>query len=177
MGVTVQELFDLHGKTCLITGATGHLGSTMAVALAEAGSNVIVSSRKLSDARRVVAALPVRHGDQKHHAVVLDQMEDEQSIQQAFNRAAEATGRIDVLVNNGHEALGFDWTNVSGDQFNRQLANATGYFLLARHVRNYAAARSAPASIIMLGSMYGLVGSSRVDLQACKLEYSIVSPK
>jgi len=61
MGTTIQELFDLRGKTCLITGATGHLGSAMASALAEAGACVIGSSRKLAEAQRVAAALPVRY--------------------------------------------------------------------------------------------------------------------
>ena len=48
---------------------------------------------------------------------------------------------------------------MTADQFNRQLANATGYFLLARLLRDHVVQRGAPASIIMLGSMYGVVGS------------------
>jgi gluconate 5-dehydrogenase len=68
-------------------------------------------------------------------------------------------GRIDVLVNNGHDALGNDWTDVTAEQFHNHLNNATGYFLLARHVRNDAVRRQAPASIVMIGSMYGVVGS------------------
>jgi gluconate 5-dehydrogenase len=62
-------------------------------------------------------------------------------------------------VNNGHEGLAADWRTVTGEQFTRQLANATGYFLLARHLRDHAVGRSAPASVILLGSMYGQVGS------------------
>jgi gluconate 5-dehydrogenase len=66
---------------------------------------------------------------------------------------------IDILVNNGHEALAADWTSVTAEQFSRQLANATGYFLLARLLRDHAVSQQRPASIIMLGSMYGVVGS------------------
>ena len=61
-------------------------------------------------------------------------------------------------MNNGNEAQEKKWTDVTADEFTRQLANATGYFLLARLMRNHVVAR-APASIVMLGSMYGLVGS------------------
>lgn len=43
---SLSELFSLEGKTALITGATGHLGSAMAVALADAGATVVVSSRR-----------------------------------------------------------------------------------------------------------------------------------
>ncbi len=70
-----------------------------------------------------------------------------------------AAGRIDVLVNNGHEALGKDWTTVGYEEFSRHLVNAAGYFELSRLVRNEAVARNHGASIILLGSMYGVVGS------------------
>ncbi len=45
------------------------------------------------------------------------------------------------------------------DEFNRSLANATGYFLLARKLHDHAVARGGTASIVMIGSMYGVVGS------------------
>src|SRR5205814_8151025 len=76
-----------------------------------------------------------------------------------FNDGVARAGQIDILVNNGHEGLGKDWTDVTAEQFTRQLANATGYFLLARLVRDHVVARGASASIILLGSMYGQVGS------------------
>ena len=49
---TVHELFDLSGKVVLITGGTGHLGSAMARALAEAGASVVLTSRDAARARR-----------------------------------------------------------------------------------------------------------------------------
>lgn len=154
---TVRELFDLSGKVALITGGTGHLGSAMSRALAEAGATVVISSRDAARARAAAEALPTV-GTARHQGVELDQM-DPASIERGFKEVVALTGHIDVLVNNGHEALGNDWTDVSAEQFSRQLANATGYFLLARHVRNHTVARAGSASIIMLGSMYGLVGS------------------
>jgi len=155
---TVQQLFDLSGRTALVTGASGHLGSAMAAALAEAGCRVIVASRKIETAHVAAEALGgTLHG--KHLAVAFDQM-DETSIGRGFADAMEQSGGgIDILVNNAHEPLAADWRTVTGDQFTRHLANATGYFLLARLVRDAAVARHAPASIILLGSMYGEVGS------------------
>jgi gluconate 5-dehydrogenase len=84
---------------------------------------------------------------------------DPESLERGFAEAVALAGRIDVLVNNGHEAQPADWTSVTAEQFSRQLANATGYVLLARLVRNHAVARRAAASVILLGSMYGLVAS------------------
>jgi gluconate 5-dehydrogenase len=90
--------------------------------------------------------------------VALDHL-DSGSIDRGFQEALAAAGRIDVLVNNGNEGAAADWTSVTAEQFNRQLANATGYFLLSRLVREHAVARGAPVSIVMLGSMYGQVAS------------------
>ena len=154
---TVSQLFDLSGKVALVTGATGHLGGAMSRALAEAGASVVISSRDKARARTAANELPVV-GNTKHHGVQLDYM-DSESIPQGVADAVKAAGRIDILVNNGYERVTADWTDVTGEQFTRQLTNATGCFLLARHVRDHAVERSGGASIIMIGSMYGIVGS------------------
>ncbi len=154
---TVGELFDLTGKRALVTGASGYLGGALARALAEAGASVVVSSRERSRAEAVAATLPTR-GSAVHRAVQLDHM-DESSIDEGFAEVLDLTGGIDVLVNNGHEPQAGDWSDVTGEQFTRQLGNATGYFLLARRIYEDAVQRGDSASIIMLGSMYGLVGS------------------
>ena len=154
---TVRSLFDLSGKTSLITGASGYLGRAMARALAEAGSRVVVTSRDVDRASDAANSLP-DPGGLGHVGVVIDQM-DHDSIQRGFAQAVEKTGRIDILVNNGNQAEAGDIADVTADEFNRQLANATGYFLLARMLRDHAVAQKRPASVIMLGSMYGMVGS------------------
>lgn len=154
---TVQELFDLTGRTALLTGGSGHLGTAMASALAEAGASVVVSSRDRKRAEAAVAALPVA-GEARHRGVEIDH-KDETSIQSGFADAIEHNGGLDILVNNGHDGITDDLKTVSADGFDSQLANATGYFLLARRLRNHAVGRGKPASIILIGSMYGTVGS------------------
>jgi gluconate 5-dehydrogenase len=152
----VLELLSLKGKVALVTGATGHLGSSMADALAEAGASVVVSSRRLAEAREVVGKLP--RVDAGHYAVEIDHMEDG-SIESGFAAAVKAAGRVDVLVNNGHEPIAQDWSSITAEQFNRQLRNLTGYFLLSRLMRDHVIGRGGQGSIILLGSMYGSVGS------------------
>jgi NAD(P)-dependent dehydrogenase (short-subunit alcohol dehydrogenase family) len=154
---TIRQLFDLSGKVALVTGGAGHLGSAMCRALAEAGASVVLASRDEARAVAAAAALPVA-GAARHHGIALDHMQPE-GLERSMARALELAGRIDVLVNNGHEALAADWTSVTAEQFTRQLANATGYFLLARLVRNHAVERRGGASVILLGSMYGQVAS------------------
>ena len=84
---------------------------------------------------------------------------DEATIESGFDSAVEQAGRLDVLVNNGHAAGRSDWTGVTGEEFNQQLANAAGYFLLARRFRDHIVQRKAEGSVVMVGSMYGVVAS------------------
>jgi NAD(P)-dependent dehydrogenase (short-subunit alcohol dehydrogenase family) len=154
---SVQKLFDLSGRTALLTGASGHLGRSMADALAEAGARVIVASRNIKTGTKVAKELGgAERGN--HLAVVMDHM-DEHSINASFDRAVSKAGNLDVLVCNGHEALGKDLRSVTGAEFNRQLQNSTGYFLLARKFHDQIVRQKSQGSLIMVGSMYGSVGS------------------
>ena len=154
---TIGELFDLTGKVALITGTGGHLGKAMVVALAEAGARLVATSRALATALEVARSLPAV-GDGPHTGVALDYL-DPESIERGFAAAVERAGHIEILVNNAHQTLASDWRNASPDEFNRQLAFGTGYFVLARLLRDHVVKRSAAASVILLGSMYGVVAS------------------
>lgn len=153
----VRQLFDLTGRTALVTGARGHLGTALATGLAEAGSRVVVTSRDAASARQLAQSLPAA-GGQAHVGVALDYL-DPASIERGFAAAVDEAGPIQILVNNGHAGLAADWRTVTAEEFNRQLSLASGYFLLARLLRDHAMAQAQPASVILLGSMYGLVGS------------------
>ena len=154
---SVQQLFDLTGRTALVTGASGYLGSAMSRALAEAGARVVVSSRDASRAQLVASKLPaVEKGG--HVGVPLDQLVPA-TIDSGFAAAVAATGGVDILVNNGNSAVGDDLTTVGPEGFGHTLANATGYFLLARKLRDHVVERGVQGSIVQLGSMYGQVGS------------------
>ena len=154
---TVQQLFDLTGRVALVTGGCGHLGSAMCRALAEAGASVVLTSRDGAKAESFAAHLPQPRSS-RHWGIALDHMQPEQ-LAERFAHAVKQAGKLDVLVNNGHEGLPVDWTNVTPEQFSRHLSNATGYFELSRLMRQHAVGRRSPASIILLGSMYGVVAS------------------
>jgi gluconate 5-dehydrogenase len=155
---SIAQLFDLTGKTAMITGGTGWLGGAMSRALAEAGARVIItSSRSQGAAQQSASDLPAPKG-QKHLGVQLDHM-DEAKLLRGFDEAVKLAGGIDVLVNNGLEPQGKDWTNISGEEFTRNQVNNTGYFLLARAFRNHCVSRGVGGSVINIGSMYGTVAS------------------
>ncbi|MBD3676345.1 MAG: SDR family oxidoreductase [Planctomycetaceae bacterium] len=154
---TISKLFDLTGRVALVTGGAGYLGSAMCRALAEAGASVVVSSRDPERAQSAAKELPVV-GDARHVGVALDH-KDEQSLQHGFADAVTQAGQVDILVNNGQGGVAKDWTNVSAEEFESQLQNATGYFLLSRVFRDHIVERDAAGSIVMIGSMYGMVAS------------------
>lgn len=154
---TIQQLFDLSGRVALVSGASGHLGGSLARALAEAGASIVASSRDVDRAKAATESLPTP-GQAAHHAVELDQT-DELSLHRGFDAALAAAGQIDIVINNGQAGDAHDLTNVDAEHFNRQMENATGYFLLARRLRDHVVERSVQGSVVMLGSMYGVVGS------------------
>lgn len=154
---TIQQLFDVTGRVALVTGGCGHLGSAMCRALAEAGASVVVTSRESTRASAFAKTLPCK-GAARHFGIALDHMQPD-SLTLSFQEAISLTGKMDILVNNGHEPVGADWSTVTAEEFSRQLANVTGYFVLSKLLRDHAAGNNAPASVILLGSMYGVVGS------------------
>lgn len=154
---TIQQLFDLSGRAALVTGGAGYLGTAFANALAEAGASVVISSRESDRAAEAAAALPTNNGA-THFGIQLDH-KDDASIRHGFGEAVERCGGLDILFNNGQGGPIDDWTNIDAEGFQDQLSNATGYFLLARIMREHAIQHSKPASIVMIGSMYGVVAS------------------
>ena len=80
---TVQQLFDLKGKTALVTGGSRGLGLQMAHALGEAGARIMLSSRKAADLEEAVADLEAA-------LAVEDSPMLRQLLADAQGRAAEA---------------------------------------------------------------------------------------
>ena len=151
----VLKQFDLTGRTALITGGTGWLGTAFSTALAEAGASVVIASRDRDRARAATAKLP---GDGTHYGVELDQM-DGDSVAAGFAEAVEAAGQLDILVNNGLDACPKDLTDVTFDEFARHQHNNAGYFVLARELHNHVVGRDVGGAVVNIGSMYGQVAS------------------
>lgn len=154
---TIHSLFDLTGRVALVTGGSGYLGQSLCRALAEAGATVVVGSRNRDTVLEFVRSLPTPAGV-THEAVTLDHL-DEASLNSGFDTALARAGQVDILVNNGHQGQPLDLTTVTAEAFNADLRNVTGYFLLARRLRDHVVARQVPGSVVMIGSMYGVVGS------------------
>jgi NAD(P)-dependent dehydrogenase (short-subunit alcohol dehydrogenase family) len=93
-----QSRFDLTGKTALVTGGSKGLGKAMARGLAEAGADIVISSRHESELKPALDAILAGTG-RKGCYLVADLSKREQSKQLA-DKALEKMGRIDILINN-----------------------------------------------------------------------------
>jgi len=120
----VNDLFDLTGRTALVTGSTRGLGLALARALAGAGARVAVNGRS-GEACEAVAA-----GIDGAFAAPFD-VTDEAAV----SAGVAAAGQIDILVNNAGIQLRGPLEQFSLDEWRRVLdANLTSAFLVARAV-------------------------------------------
>jgi gluconate 5-dehydrogenase len=95
--VRVQDLFDLSGKWALVTGGGRGIGRHIAMGLAEAGADVIVASRKLANCEEAVR--DIEKIGRRGVALQADLARIEE-VESLADRAIEAAGRLDILVNN-----------------------------------------------------------------------------
>src|SRR5438067_722542 len=92
------NLFDLTGKTALVTGGSKGLGQAMARGLAEAGADVVISSRHEDELRSALDDV-LRGTGRRGHFVVAD-MARREDVRRLAQAALEKMGRIDILINN-----------------------------------------------------------------------------
>ena len=95
-GFDVQALFDVRGRTAVITGGSGHFGRAMASALAQAGAQVAILGRHTETARTVAEAIQAEGGTALGLACdVLSRA----SLEQSREKIASAFGQVDILIN------------------------------------------------------------------------------
>lgn len=87
--------FDLSGKTAIVTGSARGLGQGIAIALAEAGADIVAVSMNTS-AETIEA---IKGFGRKASEIRVD-LSDQSKLQQTFDQALELTGHVDILVNN-----------------------------------------------------------------------------
>jgi NAD(P)-dependent dehydrogenase (short-subunit alcohol dehydrogenase family) len=93
-----HHLFDLTGRVALVTGGSKGLGKAMARGFAQAGADVVVSSRH--EEELVAAAVEIRAGTSVRVTHVVADMTHREHVRRLADAALAAMGRVDILVNN-----------------------------------------------------------------------------
>ncbi len=154
---TVQQLFDLKGKTALVTGGSRGLGLQMAHALGEAGARIMLSSRKASDLEEAVADLQAAGIDARWIAA---DCAIEADIHRLADETLERMGDIDILVNNAGAAWGAPAEDHPLEAWDKVMnLNVRGYFLLSQRIAKKSMIGRKSGRIINLASIAGLGGN------------------
>jgi NAD(P)-dependent dehydrogenase (short-subunit alcohol dehydrogenase family) len=128
----MAELFDLTGQTALITGASRGLGQYFGRALAKAGADLVLTSRRKEDLAPFVAEIKAL--GRKATPLALD-VRDRHSIEAMAVAAQQAVGQIHILVNNAGCNVRKAAFEVTWDDWNLILeTNLRGSFFVAQQI-------------------------------------------
>ena len=128
--MSVLRLFDLTGRAAIITGGGAGLGYQMAEALAEAGSNLVLCSRKLQNCEEV--AHEIEKMGVKALALRCDIAKKEE-VEAVVMETVQHFGKVDILVNNAGRTWGSPVEDFPLEQWNKVIeVNLTGTFLCSQ---------------------------------------------
>jgi NAD(P)-dependent dehydrogenase (short-subunit alcohol dehydrogenase family) len=161
--VKPQELFDLSGKTAIVTGGSVGIGRQMAQALAEAGADIVLCSRKVE--RCEAAASELAKLGAGTLALRCDVREPDQ-VQAVVDAARERFDRIDVLVNNAGTVWGAPPEDMPLDGWQKVIdVNLTGVFLFSQ-AAGRTMIEAGGGKIVNIASVAGLSGAPQEVMNA-----------
>ena len=156
---TTKQLFDLTGKTALITGGSRGLGLQMAHALGEAGAKLMLSSRKAADLEQATAQLKAAGIDAQWIAADCGKEED---IRRLADETLQRMGKVDILVNNAGASWGAPAEDHPVAAWDKVMnLNIRGYFILSQHIAKHSMIPNKGGRIINIASIAGLNGNPK----------------
>jgi len=157
-----RVLFDLTGKTAIVTGGAGILGSHFCAGLAESGARVAVVDLQEGKARELAQALGQRYNGQII-GIGCD-VSDPASVKEMVERVVAKFGEVDILHNNAAaksddlDAYFAPFEEYKLDQWRKIMSvNIDGMFLVAQAVGRQMIAQGKGGSIIQTASIYGVM--------------------
>lgn len=160
---TVQQLFDLSGKTALVTGGSRGLGLQIAEALGEQGARIVLSARKQSELDEAVAHLQQRGVEAS--AVAADLSKDA-SVGLLVGEALKRLGHIDILINNAGATWGAPAEDHPIEAWDKVMnLNIRSIFLLSQAVGKQSMIPRQYGRIVNVASIAGLFGNGPGSMQ------------
>jgi NAD(P)-dependent dehydrogenase (short-subunit alcohol dehydrogenase family) len=163
--LSAKELFDLSGRTALVTGSSRGLGLAMAGALGEMGAKVIISARKVAELDEAIAQLRQRGVTAQRVPGDLSKPESVDAL--VDNVAAAAGAPIDILVNNAGATWGAPAEDHPLEAWHKVMnLNLTGVFQLTQAVGKRWMIPRRQGRIVNIASIAGINGSKPEDMRA-----------
>jgi NAD(P)-dependent dehydrogenase (short-subunit alcohol dehydrogenase family) len=159
--MNVKDLFNLENRIAIITGGARNLGYDMALALAEVGADVVVTSRKREDAEKSAAEIACLTG--RNTLGVACDVRREDEVQAAVEAVLRRFGKIDILVNNAGNVVSTPDNKPIEQRPTEQWdftidVNLKGVFLCSKHVVASAMKPARSGVIINIASIAGMLG-------------------
>ena len=155
--MTVKKLFDLSGRTAIITGGSRGLGLQIAEALGEMGAKLALTARKQDELDHAVEHL-AKNGVEAH-AFVCD-IGKRDSIPSVFDRMLAKLGRVDILVNNAGATWGAPAEDHPLEAWDKLISvNLVGGFAMAQQAAKKAMIPAQWGRIVNVASIAGLYAS------------------
>ena len=153
----VKDLFDLTGKTAIVTGGSRGIGKEMAEGLAEAGANLMLCARRAEWLDETVAEFASRGFDVAGFTCDVTKPDEVQAV---VDETVAKFGSVDILVNNAGVSWGAMPEEMTLDQWQKVIdVNLTGCFLFAQAVGREML-KNNNGSIINIASIAGLRSSA-----------------
>jgi NAD(P)-dependent dehydrogenase (short-subunit alcohol dehydrogenase family) len=153
----VQKLFDLSGRTALVTGGSRGLGLQIAEALGEAGAKVMLASRKAADLEESAAHLKARGIEALWIAADASRPEE---VQRVAADAMTRLGGVDILVNNAGATWGAPAEDYPLEAWDKVMnLNIRSVFLMSQAVGKLSMLPARSGRIINIASIAGLSGA------------------
>ncbi len=168
----VWELFSLRNRIALITGGASGLGYDMALALAEAGADVVITSRDLMKAQRAAERISKETG-RKILPLTLE-ITKENEVIRVVDSVLKQFEKIDILVNNAgnvksaKETAALEVRALKDWKYTMDV-NVTGSFLCTKHVIAKSMIPNRQGVIINIGSTAGIIGKDRRVYQGTEM--------
>ncbi|WP_176590558.1 MULTISPECIES: SDR family NAD(P)-dependent oxidoreductase [Sphingobium] len=155
-------MFDLAGKTAIVTGSSRGIGRAIAEAIVEHGGRVVISSRKEDACQAATAEIEARHGPGRAVSVPAN-VSSRDDLTRLVQRTREAFGRIDILVCNAASNPHYGpLTSISEEMFRKIFDNnVLSPLTLIGMVAPEMIERKA-GSIILISSIGGLLSSTSI---------------
>jgi 3-oxoacyl-[acyl-carrier protein] reductase len=152
--MSAAEIFGLHGKVALVTGASSGLGERFAEVLAENGASVVLVARRADRLAALRARIEAAGG--KAIAVEAD-VRDRAAMQRAFDAAEKSFGTVTILVNNAGVAHAGRAVDLAEEEWRRILStNLDAVFFCAQEAARRMLAAGSGGAIVNIASVLGL---------------------